>query len=682
MSDCKSYVSKEDLQALKESQQHIEHVARSRDAAGEKALQVTDPIRGENVTNRTLDGLEDLYTASITEFEGRGEAALSNIGWVTIDSFQQGAEITERNQVLRDETNGEYYRWDGDLPKSVPVGSTPESAGGVGMGAWISVGDAALRTILTSTGGADFIKTNNGQSVQYELSDISKKTEYMYDTVNFVKVTDYSHLVVDDDWTSAIQAALDTGKDVYGNGKYKVSGKLKSKGQRLIGEWEIDPTHITNIGKVKCNVTEDSSDVIRMIYMAVEYDLCALLIIKSLGFNMISHYTNFVGHPLGNGGTIDILLDNATTAGLKVIIDIDQGMEKNNLTMEQLISKCDPYNCVFGYSVYDEPGTRDISVEDQDNRLKTLRGLTGKCLTSVDLIVESNPPFYDRVSKNYDLIFVDSYAQRYADGTSDDHYYWDMEKSRLDVGGMKALSKCQNIIHVGGLFIDHSPNGQYTRNKQQGIRHVVDYCTKNGGNYGIFIWDMPWDAVSDDCVMNSVDYQKTCLQLSKQSVGNSNITREYIFGTAPNYADFGVKDLIDNLLISDPNNLSQSGWSDSYPCAVWVSENKYSGIAFKNETAKFVTTIPCERFVSIYFDVISLDGALNSGLTLQLQGDIGGSQRAITPEINVSVKPTFYNSSKWDGKSFFESLNILLTNSKPSSTYNVMIRGLIVCSDW
>ncbi|UIB81266.1 tail spike receptor binding N-terminal domain protein [Flyfo podovirus Tbat2_2] len=148
MSDCKSYVSKEDLQALKESQQHIEHVARSRNAAGEKALQVTDAIRGENVTNRTLDGLEDLYTSSINNFETRGEEALSSVGWVTLDSFQQGAEITERNQVLRDEITGEYYRWDGDLPKVVPVGSTPASAGGVGTGAWVSIGDASVRSFV------------------------------------------------------------------------------------------------------------------------------------------------------------------------------------------------------------------------------------------------------------------------------------------------------------------------------------------------------------------------------------------------------------------------------------------------------------------------------------------------------------------------------------------------------
>lgn len=177
MSDCKSYVSKEDLQALKESQQHIEHVARSRNAAGEKALQVTDSIRGENVTNRTLDGLEDLYTSSINNFETRGEEALRSVGWVTIDSFQQGAEITERNQVLRDETNGEYYRWDGDLPKNVPVSSTPESAGGVGMGAWVSVGDASLRSDLSKSTGANIIGTESGKSVQDELKTITNMSD-------------------------------------------------------------------------------------------------------------------------------------------------------------------------------------------------------------------------------------------------------------------------------------------------------------------------------------------------------------------------------------------------------------------------------------------------------------------------------------------------------------------------
>lgn len=139
MSDCKSYVSKEDLQALKESQLHIEHVAKSKDSAGNHALQVTDSIRGENVTNRTLDGLEDLYASSISEYQQRVESILMSLGWQLMDSFQAGADITERNQALRDDSTGIYYRWDGNLPKNVPAGSTPETTGGINKGAWLAV---------------------------------------------------------------------------------------------------------------------------------------------------------------------------------------------------------------------------------------------------------------------------------------------------------------------------------------------------------------------------------------------------------------------------------------------------------------------------------------------------------------------------------------------------------------
>lgn len=238
MSDCKSYVSKEDLQALKESQQHIEHVARSRNAAGEKALQVTDPIRGESVTNRTLDGLEDLYTASITQFEQQGKDAIMSVGWVTLDSFQQGATITERNQVLRDETTGEYYRWDGDLPKTVPSGSTPESAGGVGMGEWVSVGDASLRSALESS------NINQGDAMitvkQPVLgSAIRTQHEKNFDTLSLRDFGAFCDGVNDD--SPAIQKLMDY-LDTLPQVKYRGTGpniggiKIISSGQISVSE--------------------------------------------------------------------------------------------------------------------------------------------------------------------------------------------------------------------------------------------------------------------------------------------------------------------------------------------------------------------------------------------------------------------------------------------------------------
>ncbi|MFB1422398.1 hypothetical protein ACEXAG_11640 [Citrobacter freundii] len=83
------------------------------------------------------------------------QQAISAFGYITLKSFQLGAplpnnELTLPNQVLQDESDGEYYRWDGVFPKQVPAGSTPQSTGGKGVGAWLSVGDAPLRGELFS----------------------------------------------------------------------------------------------------------------------------------------------------------------------------------------------------------------------------------------------------------------------------------------------------------------------------------------------------------------------------------------------------------------------------------------------------------------------------------------------------------------------------------------------------
>lgn len=77
--------------------------------------------------------------------------AIAGFGYITLDSFEDGATITLPNQVLRWKSNGEYYRWDGLYPKVVPSSSTPDTTGGVSIGAWLSVGDATLRSNLRST---------------------------------------------------------------------------------------------------------------------------------------------------------------------------------------------------------------------------------------------------------------------------------------------------------------------------------------------------------------------------------------------------------------------------------------------------------------------------------------------------------------------------------------------------
>lgn len=83
---------------------------------------------------------------TIAGFQHTAEEAIRNYGYITMDSFEDGATLTLPNQVLRYEANGEYYRWDGSFPKVVSSGSTPSTSGGIGSGKWLSVGDATLRT--------------------------------------------------------------------------------------------------------------------------------------------------------------------------------------------------------------------------------------------------------------------------------------------------------------------------------------------------------------------------------------------------------------------------------------------------------------------------------------------------------------------------------------------------------
>lgn len=53
--------------------------------------------------------------------------------------------------------DGDWYYWEGALPKVIPANSTPASTGGVADGAWRPVGDITLRGQLASTNGANLV---------------------------------------------------------------------------------------------------------------------------------------------------------------------------------------------------------------------------------------------------------------------------------------------------------------------------------------------------------------------------------------------------------------------------------------------------------------------------------------------------------------------------------------------
>lgn len=85
-----------------------------------------------------------------------GALAVTREEYVTLPgSSDTGVTVNTKNELVVF-TDGKY-RWDGALPKEVSAGSTPKTSGGVGLGAWVSVGDASLRNGLTSSKGFTLI---------------------------------------------------------------------------------------------------------------------------------------------------------------------------------------------------------------------------------------------------------------------------------------------------------------------------------------------------------------------------------------------------------------------------------------------------------------------------------------------------------------------------------------------
>ena len=100
------------------------------------------------------------------------ESAADSVSGSLVGNFDDGVTLQSKNQVIIQFIDGyaNQFLWSGSFPKVVPAGSTPESTGGVGLGAWLSVGDASLRSDMDKPTGAG-------------LSGFDKSVDYADDTV-------------------------------------------------------------------------------------------------------------------------------------------------------------------------------------------------------------------------------------------------------------------------------------------------------------------------------------------------------------------------------------------------------------------------------------------------------------------------------------------------------------------
>lgn len=167
--------------------------------------------------------------------EQEANEAISQYGWIPVESFQNGATLTLPNQILKDTASGEYYRWDGALPKVVPAGSTPATTGGTGVGAWVSVGDSALRSMLSNTSNTAYGDAMVGVKQPFAGAGPRTQHDKNADYVNvkdFLAVGDFDTVAqTGTDNTAAFQAAINycktSNKALYiPSGNYLINGNL------------------------------------------------------------------------------------------------------------------------------------------------------------------------------------------------------------------------------------------------------------------------------------------------------------------------------------------------------------------------------------------------------------------------------------------------------------------------
>lgn len=146
----------------------------------------------EFVTSLALQYIDRFGNSHYT-IEGLKQLVLNqiyNLGWNPIGTFQGGAVITAAGDVIQDETNDVWYRWDdiSTLPKVVPAGSTPESTGGIGEGKWLAVDVSdVLRHELAEPTGAWLVGRMN---TLQDLLAYDVREGYLYETEGYYSAGD------------------------------------------------------------------------------------------------------------------------------------------------------------------------------------------------------------------------------------------------------------------------------------------------------------------------------------------------------------------------------------------------------------------------------------------------------------------------------------------------------------
>lgn len=199
----------------------------------ERNIQDTDKF--VNQETGTFTNRVGKQVKPIPVIEAEANAAVISLGWHQVGLFADGFTYTLQNDIAKD-TAGDWYRWNGSLPKIVTAGTFPSSDANFVKIDYKSHADLSDRNPADGSAhnAADIKDTKNGGSVQ-DFIDAYKER-------GFIDVRDYGAKGngVDND-TAAIQAAIDKATTIKTTvwvplGTYKVDTLILKQDVSLVGE--------------------------------------------------------------------------------------------------------------------------------------------------------------------------------------------------------------------------------------------------------------------------------------------------------------------------------------------------------------------------------------------------------------------------------------------------------------
>lgn len=154
----------------------------------------TNPVTGQ--TQKTMPAiLRDIgFEPSSFDFNTGGTLGVNDRNKAVLWPIASGGD-------------GDWYYWEGSLPKVIPASSTPATTGGVVAGAWRAVGDISLRSQLATAGNPGLVNDTNIPVLQpFTGAVLRTQHDKNIDSLNIMDFGAVGDGVADD--TAAFNAAL------------------------------------------------------------------------------------------------------------------------------------------------------------------------------------------------------------------------------------------------------------------------------------------------------------------------------------------------------------------------------------------------------------------------------------------------------------------------------------------